>query len=64
MADETTMIDEEKPERKKKGPLGFILSVIIIGIIIVFVALLITSIVVDDFNNIGELFEYIGYQFS
>ena len=64
MSEEAVMTNEEKPERKKRGPLGTILSIIIIAIIIVFVGLLITSIVVDDFNNIGELFSYIGAQFS
>ena len=63
MSEEQALVDEEQVEHKKKGSFPFILSVIIIAIVIVFVALVITVLVVDDFKNLGELFNYIGKQF-
>jgi len=62
MADENTKIDEKKEEdnsRNKKAWIG----IIIIGVVIVFVALLLTVLIVPEFRSLGDLFDFIGKQF-
>ena len=49
-------------QEKKKGKQGWktVLPIIIIAVVIVFAALLITVLLVDDFKTIGDLFSFIG----
>lgn len=58
-ATESIAGDEEKKEKKKRYSW---LWIIIIAVVIVFVSLLLTVLLVKDFNSLGDLFNYIGSQ--
>ena len=51
-------------QRKKRKGQGWrtVLPIVIIAVVIVFAALLITVLLVDDFKSIGDLFSFIGSQ--
>ena len=62
MADENITVDEKKEENNSRNKKAWI-GIIIIGVVIVFVALLLTVLIVPEFRSLGDLFNFIGKQF-